>query len=61
MCPYRRNNNGYNWILICIDVFSKFVWIKLLKTKAAKDYVESKILIYTMLRAIKMQVLLKEF
>jgi hypothetical protein len=31
-------NNGYNWILVCIDVFSKFVWIKLLKTKAANPY-----------------------
>jgi hypothetical protein len=35
MCSYSRTNNGYNWILVCIDVFSKFVWIKLLKTKAA--------------------------
>ena len=35
MCSYNRTNNGYNWILVCIDVFSKFVWIKLLKTKAA--------------------------
>jgi hypothetical protein len=35
MCSYRRTNNGYNWILVCIGVFSKFVWIKLLKTKAA--------------------------
>jgi hypothetical protein len=22
-------NNGYNWILVCIDVFSKFVFSKL--------------------------------
>jgi hypothetical protein len=35
MCCYSRNNNGHNWILVCIDGFSKFVWIKLLKTKAA--------------------------
>ncbi len=35
MCSYNRTNNGYNWILVCIDVFSKFVWIKVLKTKAA--------------------------
>jgi hypothetical protein len=35
MCSYSRTNKGYNWILVCIDVFSKFVWIKLLKTKAA--------------------------
>jgi hypothetical protein len=35
MCSYSRTNNGYNRILVCIDVFSKFVWIKLLKTKAA--------------------------
>ena len=35
MCYYSRTNNGYNWILVCIDVFRKFVWIKLLKTKAA--------------------------
>jgi hypothetical protein len=31
-------NNCYNWILVCIDVFSKFVRIKLLKTKAANPY-----------------------
>jgi hypothetical protein len=35
MCSYSRTNNGFNWILDCIDVFSKFVWIKVLKTKAA--------------------------
>jgi hypothetical protein len=35
MCSYSSSNNGYNWILVCIDVFSKFVWIQLLKTKAA--------------------------
>ncbi len=35
MCSYSRTNNGYNQILVCIDVFRKFVWIKLLKTKAA--------------------------
>jgi hypothetical protein len=92
MCSYNRTNNGYNWILVCIAVSSKFVWIKLLKKKAAnpvavafreimaenllifnamkvqssliqllRDYLESKILIYTLLRAIKKQVLLKEF
>lgn len=35
LCSYSANNRGYNWVLVCIDVFSKFVWIKLLKTKAA--------------------------
>jgi hypothetical protein len=35
MCSYSSTNNGYNWILVCIDVFSKFFWIKLLKSKAA--------------------------
>ncbi len=35
MCSFNSTNNGNNWILVWIDVFSKFVWIKLLKTKAA--------------------------
>jgi hypothetical protein len=35
MCSYIGTNNGFIWILVCIDVFSKFVWIELLKTKAA--------------------------
>ncbi len=33
MCSYNRTNNGYNWILVCIDVFSKFVWINIRRTK----------------------------
>jgi len=32
---YSEINENYNWILICIDVFSKFVWISLLKNKNA--------------------------
>ena len=26
---YQDENKPYKWILICIDVFSKFVWVKL--------------------------------
>ena len=35
MCSYSTTYNGYNWILVCIDINSKFVWIKLLKIKVA--------------------------
>ena len=30
-----KYNNGYNYILICIDVFSKFLMVEKLKNKNA--------------------------
>ena len=41
MCSYKNTNRGYNWILVCIDVFSKFVWIKLLKNKSANTVMQA--------------------
>jgi hypothetical protein len=37
VCSNSRTNNVFNWVLACIDVFSKFVWIKLLKAQAANS------------------------
>lgn len=37
MIPYARQNGGYKYILVVIDVFSKFVWANPVKTKSAKD------------------------
>ena len=31
-----KHNNGYNYLLTCIDVFSKFAWAVPLKTKTGK-------------------------
>ena len=33
MTKYSRQNNGFKWILICIDILSKYVWVHPLKTK----------------------------
>lgn len=32
-----RQNNGYKYLLGCIDVFSKYAWVVPLKSKSAKD------------------------
>lgn len=37
MLPYAKNNKGYRYILIVINVFSKFVWAQPIKQKNAKD------------------------
>ena len=37
MIPYGSINNGYKYILTCIDVFSRFARASPLKTKSAKD------------------------
>ena len=34
LCSYGANNRGYNWVLVCKNVFSKFEWILLLKKAA---------------------------
>ena len=36
-----RANNGYNGILVVIDIFSKFVWTIPLKTKTGKEVAEA--------------------
>ena len=34
-------NDKYHYILLCIDIFSRYVWVRPLKTKRAKDVVEA--------------------
>ena len=33
MTKYSKYNCGYNFILVAIDIFSKYVWLRPLKTK----------------------------
>lgn len=37
MIPYAKENNGYKFILIVINCFSKFVWAYALKDKSANE------------------------
>ena len=37
MIPYHTINQGYKYILVCIDVFSRFVRAQPVKSKTAKD------------------------
>lgn len=37
MIPFSKENNGYNYILMVIDVFSKRAWAKKLKNKTGKE------------------------
>lgn len=37
MIPYAKINNGYKYILIVINCFSKFVWAFPLKSKSAAE------------------------
>lgn len=37
MQSHSRQNNGFKYILIIIDTFTKFVWCEALKNKTAKE------------------------
>ena len=37
MQPYSKFNRGYRYILVVINVFSKYVWAEPVKTKSGKD------------------------
>ena len=37
MQQYARHNNGYKYILVCIDILSKYGWVKALKGKTGKE------------------------
>lgn len=39
MIPYWKFNKGYRYMLVVINVFSKYVWIEPIKSKSAKDVV----------------------
>ena len=32
-----KYNNGYKYLLVCIDLFSRYLWVKALKTKTAAE------------------------
>ena len=34
-------NNGYRYLLVCIDIFSKYAWIVLIKSKTRPALVEA--------------------
>ena len=37
----KEYNDGYTFLLVCIDTFSKYVWIRPLKKKTGKGTVEA--------------------
>lgn len=37
MQKYSKYNNGYKYILACIDTFSKYAWLQPIKTKSGDD------------------------
>lgn len=41
MQKYSRQNRGYRYILIVIDIFSRFAWARPLKTKTGKDVTDA--------------------
>ena len=41
MQGYSKENNGYKYICVIIDFFTKFVWIKPLKSKTAAHVVKA--------------------
>ena len=41
MQSLKKYNDGYRYLLVCIDVFSKYVWVIPLKTKTGLALVEA--------------------
>ena len=41
MNMYKDENNGYRYMLVCIDVFSRYLWIQPIKTKHADVVLEA--------------------
>lgn len=37
MTQLAKFNNSFKYVLLCIDIFSRFVWVEPLKTKQSKD------------------------
>ena len=37
MQKYQGENKPYKWIFICIDIFSKYVWVMLQKSKSGPE------------------------
>ena len=41
MIPYGQYNNGFNYMLCIIDIFSRFAWVVPLKTKEAQEVIRA--------------------
>ena len=41
MREWQKENNNYAYILTCIDVFSKFAWVRPVKRKTAEDVLQA--------------------
>ena len=41
MQSLKQYNDGYRYLLVCIDVFSKYAWIVPIKSKTRPDIVEA--------------------
>ncbi|KAJ8909408.1 hypothetical protein NQ315_010993 [Exocentrus adspersus] len=52
MIPYARVNKGYRYVLIVINVFSKFVWAEPVKRKTGKDVTAAMKNILSQMKAI---------
>jgi hypothetical protein len=41
MTKFAKYNNGYNFILVVIDIFSKYVWLRPLKDKKGESVLKA--------------------
>jgi hypothetical protein len=37
MQEYSKVNKGYNYILVCVDIYTRFCWVEPIKTKTGKE------------------------
>ena len=37
LIPYSKENNGYKYVLVVLDCFSKYLWIEKLKSKSGEE------------------------
>ena len=41
MSDYEKSNDGYKYLLVVIDIFSRYAWIETLKNKTADSIVRA--------------------
>jgi hypothetical protein len=41
MTKFSKYNHGYNFILVAIDIFSKYIWLRPLKDKRGKSVMKT--------------------
>jgi len=41
MTKVSKNNRGYNFILVAIDIFSKYIWLRPLKDKRGESVMKA--------------------